>query len=495
MEQANSTLSAAFSKFINQAEVKNSLKSGNEVILSFMTQFPDSLPVFRETLAKLYSTVFYYSDSRNEYEICACGECLSLENSDLLRFDSGNERSLAFAEQKFLELQEKIVRNWSECCSEFIPLFVGGMKFNSKPGGEWSDYKGAKWFLPEVVIFKTNQSDSPSEISRILINFRVAKGEKISELLKKAENISAASLVYEPELKKARILLTANEQDPKAGERDWERLVSKGKELIATKDIDKVVFSRATEYNLNQEFSTATIISKIKNFKGRPDGSGCNGYLYREGKSVYWGCSPEKLFSVKGLKLETEAVAGSIARGVNDELDRKNEIMLLSSEKNIDEHNYVTRYIVNTLKKFSSKISYVKTPRIKKTAKVQHLWTPVTAELKGSEDDTTTIIPVFKLISSLFPTPAVCGFPREVAFRIINEYENIDRGLFTGIVGWFNFYSANIAVSIRGGLQRNNKLTIYAGCGIVEDSSPETEYEETLLKMNNILTIIDYENQ
>ncbi|MHC1738200.1 MAG: isochorismate synthase MenF [Ignavibacteriaceae bacterium] len=495
MEDSKSLLSSAFIKFTKEADFNTILCKGNDVILSFLHNFPDNLPVCNDNLANQYTKVFYYADSRNEYEICSYGECFSLEEKENARFGGRDEERIRSAESELEYLSEIMVRNWTECCSEFIPLFTGGMKFNSGGGGDWSDYSASEWFLPETVIFKTNQTSSGSPVSKILFNFLVKDEQEIKDLITKVNTIAEKSFCFPNNQVNTLIILKEQPFDKKKDQAEWRDLVDRGIKLIRTQKIQKVVFSRLARYKIREEFSVGQLVYKIKQFKSGLNGAGCNGYIFKRNESVFWGCSPEKLFSVKGLKLETEAVAGSISRGNSEKEDRGNEILLLTSKKNLDEHNYVIDFIVATLKEFSSRISFAKTPRIKKTAKVQHLWTPITAELKSNYEEEIKSIPIFKLIYSLFPTPAVCGHPREKAFNAISKNENIDRGLFTGIVGWFNFHSANITVAIRGGLQRKNELTIYAGCGIVEDSDAGSEYEETILKMKNILTIINYENK
>jgi menaquinone-specific isochorismate synthase len=101
----------------------------------------------------------------------------------------------------------------------------------------------------------------------------------------------------------------------------------------------------------------------------------------------------------------------------------------------------------------------------------------------------------FDLINELQPTPAVCGFPKEEAYKFILENETYERGLYSGITGWFNLYDeGEMAVAIRSALIKGNKLHAFAGCGIVEGSDPVAEYEETEIKLKPIFSIFGYEN-
>ena len=99
---------------------------------------------------------------------------------------------------------------------------------------------------------------------------------------------------------------------------------------------------------------------------------------------------------------------------------------------------------------------------------------------------------MFKIISSLFPTPAVCGIPKDLSLKMIEKSEDFDRGLFSGAVGWFNADNyGEFFVTIRSALIKEDKLYAYAGCGIVEGSDPKEEYEESILKLKPILSLFD----
>jgi menaquinone-specific isochorismate synthase len=90
----------------------------------------------------------------------------------------------------------------------------------------------------------------------------------------------------------------------------------------------------------------------------------------------------------------------------------------------------------------------------------------------------------------MHPTPAVCGEPKDIALKIIRENENFDRGLFSGVLGWFNKSgSGEFIVGIRSAHLKDSILTVFAGCGIVKDSDAKKEFEETDLKFKSILSI------
>ncbi|MDP2362409.1 MAG: isochorismate synthase, partial [Ignavibacteria bacterium] len=211
----------------------------------------------------------------------------------------------------------------------------------------------------------------------------------------------------------------------------------------------------------------------------------CTNFLYKSGKSIFFGSTPEVLIRFTGVTFFTEALAGSIMRGTNPEQDKLLENELLKSEKNKVEHDAVIDYIQKSIYDFVDEIEIVKSPVVKKLPNIQHLQTSVTGTLKSKDQ-------MFKIISSLFPTPAVCGIPKEQSLKMIEKTENFDRGLFSGVVGWFNADDyGEFFVTIRSALVKENKLYAYAGCGIVEGSDPKEEYEETNLKLIPILSLFN----
>lgn len=95
---------------------------------------------------------------------------------------------------------------------------------------------------------------------------------------------------------------------------------------------------------------------------------------------------------------------------------------------------------------------------------------------------------IHELIRELHPTPAVGGFPREKAVPFIQEIETLERGWYSGPVGWFNMNGfGEFAVAIRSALLHKNSATLYAGCGIVDNSDPMKEWNETILKFEPLL--------
>ncbi len=113
-------------------------------------------------------------------------------------------------------------------------------------------------------------------------------------------------------------------------------------------------------------------------------------------------------------------------------------------------------------------------------ANVAHLYTPVVARLGRGRG-------IAEVAAALHPTPAVGGVPSAAALRFLAEHEALDRGLYAGLVGWVGDGRAELAVALRSALIRGRRARLFVGSGIVEGSSPESEWEETEMKARALL--------
>jgi len=221
-------------------------------------------------------------------------------------------------------------------------------------------------------------------------------------------------------------------------------------------------------------------------FKRFPD---CYLFFIKKNNSVFFGSSPEMFLKVSDNIAEVESVAGSAPRGDKSESDYELERSLKTSDKNHQEHLLVSEFISEILIRYSDNVRIIEEKQIRKLDNIQHLITRISAELNSNDN-------LFELIDSLFPTPAVCGVPKELAKDLIRKFEPHDRGLYSGVVGLMDFNSnCELAVSIRSALVKENRVTAYAGAGLVKNSDPKEEFLETNLKLNTILSLFTDENK
>lgn len=196
------------------------------------------------------------------------------------------------------------------------------------------------------------------------------------------------------------------------------------------------------------------------------------------------GASPEMLVNVTGDVVSTRPIAGTVARGATEEEDAANEAALMADPKETAEHMMLVdlgRNDVGRVAKFGT----VKTERLKyveRYSKVMHLVSDVTGELQA---DKTAV----DALASLLPAGTLSGAPKVRAMEIIDELEPVRRGLYGGTVGYLAFDgSADTCIAIRTVLFQNNTAYIQAGGGIVADSVPEKEFQES---ENKALAVIN----
>src|SRR5699024_4598460 len=126
-----------------------------------------------------------------------------------------------------------------------------------------------------------------------------------------------------------------------------------------------------------------------------------------------------------------------------------------------------------------------KTPTVHPLKNLQHLYTPVRATLR---DDCT----IFDIIKRLHPIPALGGEPRDEALAFIRQYESLDRGWYGAAVGWLDDqHNGAFVVGIRSSLIQQDEASLFSGCGIMKDSDPAVEYEETSIKFLPMLNVLE----
>ncbi|MCX7875036.1 MAG: isochorismate synthase [Melioribacteraceae bacterium] len=356
--------------------------------------------------------------------------------------------------------------NVDENILEKFPQFVGYKKFNDNSKSNlWNDFADNKWYIPKFLIVRDNND------YYIIHNFRDNEYDENSFNYL----ISLSSKLIETSTTEIKVDDLSLTRDSKS----WTSNVELALKRINENTLDKVVLARKIEIQLKSQFSLSFVINKLLNAC-----DDCIVFSVKENNSIFWGATPEKLFSINKNILHTEALAGSIERSSDKTEDAFLGNQLLRDPKELNEQKKVLDYILSILENFSSDIKFNEIPFIKKLNTVQHLQTKITATINEKFD-------IFKFLEEIHPTPAVCGYPKDVSMKFILETENFDRGLYAGVIGWFNkFNVGEFYVGIRSALLKENKLNVFAGCGIVEGSIPEKEFQETEIKMKPILSVL-----
>jgi len=447
----------------------NSNNRGSKSLFSFAFQYEDL--DLRNPLSQLKNNLiqyFYTSTPELKIKFLGIDSLISIN-------ENGNER-VKDTSVKIRELNLSHKNNFDQFNLGSIPLFLGGMKFS--PGDKnqlWNDYSDSDWFIPKFLLYHTNGANF------IVYNF-------YSEIITDAD-----FNLYDIELKKylesspvnntAPVceVIKSNYNDP-LEKNKWITNVTSALSQIENKKFHKIVLSRQVDLELSCTPDFSKISEQLE--KEFPK---CYIFLYRKNSSTFFGASPEKLAKISNGWVEADALAGSARRGKDIEEDEKLAEELLSSKKNLNEQRAVVEFISHSFEGFSEEIIFANQPIIRKLPNIQHLWTPIKAKLKGNKS-------ILSILKDIHPTPAICGVPWTNALVSIKEMETHSRGLFAGMIGWFNFENeGEFAVAIRSALAKSNKIYALAGCGIVEGSDPEQEFREAELKLKPILSLFKNE--
>jgi len=197
--------------------------------------------------------------------------------------------------------------------------------------------------------------------------------------------------------------------------------------------------------------------------------------------------SPERFITINGNKAQTQPIKGTTTRGANSTEDTKLIQELKACEKNRAENLMIVDLMRNDFNKHCNPHS-VKVPKlfeVQSFANVHHLVSTVTGEIPSGLNHVDFIL-------SCFPGGSITGTPKKRAMEIIDELENQARGVYCGIIGYFSCNkNTTFNIAIRTLHIQNSKISAWAGGGIVLDSEPDQEYQESLNKIMSLLATLE----
>ena len=253
---------------------------------------------------------------------------------------------------------------------------------------------------------------------------------------------------------------------------DFSAAVSKAVARINAGEVEKVVLARDITGTFERSHNLAPNLRHLVD--SYPD-------CWTFAVDGLFGSSPETLVSVHDQQVSARVLAGTARRGADSATDLANAAALASSAKDLDEHGFATRSVVEALGPFTTQLTASDNPFTLKLPNLWHLATDISAKLTGGSSS-------LDLVSSLHPTAAVAGTPMLSAVAVIDELEPFDRGRYAGPVGWIGADGdGEWAIALRCAQVAGDRVTAYAGGGIVSDSIPEMELAETQMKFRPIV--------
>jgi anthranilate synthase component 1 len=261
---------------------------------------------------------------------------------------------------------------------------------------------------------------------------------------------------------------------------EFEQTVRTAKEYIAAGDVYQVVLSQRFETPLQAD--PFTVYRALRHVNPSP-------YMYflRVGDRSIVGSSPEMLVRVEGRRIETHPIAGTRPRGRTEEEDVRLAEELKRNEKERAEHVMLVDLGRNDVGRVAAYGS-VRVPTymtLERYSHVMHLVSIVEGKLDDRHDRLDALV-------ACFPAGTVSGAPKVRAMEIIAELENQRRGVYAGAVGYLDFAgNLDFCITIRTVLIEQGRAFVQAGAGIVADSNPTAEYEETRDKARAVLRALE----
>ena len=264
---------------------------------------------------------------------------------------------------------------------------------------------------------------------------------------------------------------------------EWKQNIDAALAQFTELDLDKIVLARRSILTFTHNIQPQSLLQSLQ-----PNNTHTYHFCFQiNPTTAFVGTSPERLYARQDRFLQTEAIAGTRPRGTSPQLDLELGEDLRNSPKDRHEHQLVVNNLQAilaelcdwaTIESPEEKLLLGQTLRyrqreltILKLNKVQHLYTQCHGTLTADLTDAD-------ILPKLHPTPAVGGFPRPQALKLIQELEPFERGWYAAPVGWIGYDDAEFAVAIRSGLIDRDRLLLFAGAGIVRGSQPEEEWAE-----------------
>ncbi|AOH56818.1 isochorismate synthase [Peribacillus muralis] len=408
---------------------------------------------------------FFWEDPAKEITITGLGNVKKLKAA-------ANAERYREVEKSWIKLQETAVKTGVTDVEATGPLLFGGFSFDYESNSTilWNHFGDNLFYIPAFMLsivgkqayLTTNLLCSPDDSEKL---FRDMINEREAFLSEGLDGVPCGpnSLVKQREVQSA----------------EWKRTVTEAVEEIKTTDLDKIVLARELRLTFEHSIDSGKVLEQL--IAEQP-----LSYIFslEAGGDCFVGATPERLIKKQGDAVFSTCLAGSMGRGKDQREDVSLGNELLHDQKNLQEHQYVVSMISNAFDAVCEKVVIPDGPELMKNRHIQHLYTPV----RGVAKEGVTIL---QFVENLHPTPAMGGLPKGKAVVRIREMEGLERGFYAGPLGWMDTYgNGEFAVGIRSALIQDNEASLFAGCGVVEDSTASAEFRETGIKFNPMLSAL-----
>lgn len=460
------TLDHTLKEFIQQA-LEDAKQTKQSVIVSCIKEVDamDPLHFFASGEDLYLGERYFWSTPNRNFIMVGLGNELVLENN------LATKERFQDIEKEWKRFKKMVVSNETSQVGTG-PILFGGFSFDplKEKSPLWDSFSEAKFVLPKQMLSVIDQK------CFITINKVITHLDELSLCLKHFERSLEIDSVlpYQKDCEKGNEFSSIEYKTS-----DWLKAVQKATDHIKLNEMDKVVLAREVHlkfankinpyqvvYNLQQEQPTSYI------------------FEFENGPQHFVGATPERLIKKENNEVLSTCLAGSIKRGKTDHDDHALGQQLMHDDKNLLEHAIVVKMIKSAIESCCYNVITPGAPALFKSKNIQHLYTPV----KGSAKEGFSFL---TMVEKLHPTPALGGFPKDKAIEKIRELEPMHRGWYAGPLGWLDHKdNGEFVVAIRSGLLEGQNAALFAGCGIVEESNPKSEYLETKIKLKPMMSAL-----
>jgi len=393
--------------------------------------------------------------------------------------------------EEFLPYVRDLHKSYKAPKLDTLPSFSGGIV-------GYLGYESITW-IEDIPIYEDDELDTPDAVFMLfeeLIAFDHLKNQII--LFSNVQINDGINLeeIYENALQKIDKMgedlhedidyqspgvTGGSEIESNFSQQDFEASVITAQEYIKSGDIFQLVLSQ--RFKRQTDASPETIYRALRTINPSP-------YMFhlKLADIDVIGASPELLVKVEDEEIEIRPIAGTRKRGKTPKEDSKLADDLLQDEKERAEHLMLVdlgRNDVGRAAEYDSVLVH-EFMKVEYYSHVMHIVSDVRGQLKKDKD-------VFDALYSGFPAGTLSGAPKIRAMEIINELEPNRRGIYSGAIGYFDFAGdMNTCIAIRTMVMKDDAIYFQAGAGIVYDSDPQKEYEETIIKASAINSAIDF---
>lgn len=442
----------------------SAIELGRAVLVSVVEPCPPVDPIAVCAAAETYRDRSLWFQPESGFALVGVGSAYAVEEQSNRFSDARSARQTLLTDAIVEEIDSELRATG--------PVLLGGFSFDPRRQAtdQWRCFPSTRLILPRVLL--TARPETCYVTLNVMVGPDSDSHEEALRLSSELEHLMAeASRVKSTPKSEREVSLHEARQAW-----DWQRVVADASSAIRRGDAQKIVLAREIDLVSSTSFAVSAVLDRLA--QAYPT---CYVFAFGHGEQTFLGATPERLVRLEDGELRTAGLAGSERRGTTPEEDQALGASLLASNKDRAEHAIVVHALREGLSELCEQLISPDEPELLSVSNVHHLYTPIVGHVREG-------VCILDAVERLHPTPAVGGYPREIALEFIREHEGMDRGWYASPVGWVGADGGGeFAVALRSALIDGTQAFLFAGCGIMGDSDPQREYDESWLKFRPML--------